>query len=478
LVDDEETALNSMEMVLLANGIENILRCQDSRDVILMLKTHPVNVVLLDLIMPHFSGEEILEQITSQFPHIQVIVITGMDSVTTAVNCIKKGAFEYLVKPVDEYNLVAIIKHALEVHELKMGLASLQSGFFSKNEFIDPSIFSSIITKDPVMFRVFEYIDAIAGSHQPVTITGESGTGKELVAKALHKSGSKDKPFCSVNIAGLDDTMFSDTLFGHVKGAFTSAAKDRQGFIEKAGQGVLFLDEIGDLSPRSQVKLLRLLQEREYYPLGSDRVRHLEARIVAATNYDLKECMEAGQFRKDLYYRLYTHSIQLPPLRKRKQDIPYLLAHFIKKTATDLQITPPVPENKIIPALQAYDFPGNIRELEALVVDAMTTHDEKNQMLSIKSFENRMDKTRIQDKKPYDPLASDSLTSEPLTLNTSTQEMIFPDPLPDLQAMTTSLVKEAMHRAHDNQTLASRILGISQPALSKRLKKLKKVGFP
>ncbi len=463
LVDDEETALDSMEMVLLANGIDNILRCQDSREVLLMLKTHPVNVVLLDLIMPHFSGEDILEQITSQFPHIQVVVVTGMDSVTTAVNCIKKGAFEYLVKPVDEYNLVAVVKHALEVHELKMGLASLESGFFSKNEFADPSVFSSIITKDPVMFRIFDYIDAIAGSRQPVTITGESGTGKELVAKALHKAGFKDKPFCSVNIAGLDDTMFSDTLFGHVKGAFTGAGKDRQGFVEKAGQGVLFLDEIGDLSPGSQVKLLRLLQEREYYPLGSDRVHPLEARIIAATNYDLKERMESGQFRKDLYYRLFTHSIQLPPLRERRQDIPYLLAHFIKKTATDLQTNPPAPEKDIIPAIQAYDFPGNIRELEALVVDAMTTHDKKKPMLSFKSFENRIGTSRVRDTKSL----------APSTLAPSTLGMIFPDPLPDLQTLTACLVKEAMHRSHDNQTLASRLLGISQPALSKRLKKLK-----
>ena len=463
LVDDEKTALDAMEIVLMANGIDNVLRCQDSRNVILTLKTHPVNVVLLDLIMPHFSGEEILEKITSQFPQIQVIVITGMDSVKTAVNCIKKGAFEYLVKPVDEYNLVTHMKHALEVHELKMGLASLQSGFFSKNEFKDPTVFSSIITKDPAMFRIFDYIEAIAGSRQPITITGESGTGKELVAKALHKSGRKDQPFCSVNIAGLDDTMFSDALFGHVKGAFTGAGKDRQGFVEKAGQGVLFLDEIGDLSPGSQIKLLRLLQEREYYPLGSDHLRFLEARIIAATNYDLKERMESGQFRKDLYYRLFTHTIQLPPLRERKQDIPYLLAHFIKKAATDLEISPPEPEEEIIPAFQSYDFPGNIRELEAMVVDAMTTHDKNNPILSIRTFKNRLASTQ-------DPTSQVSPALEPSTLL-----MALPDPLPDLQTLTTCLVKETMHRTNNNQTLASRILGISQPALSKRLKKLNKI---
>ena len=357
LVDDEEKALDAMEMVLMANGIDDVLRCSDSRDVMSTLEKHPVNIVLLDLIMPHFTGEEILEQITGQFPHIQVIVITGMDSVKTAVNCIKKGAFEYLVKPVDEHNLVTHIKHALEVHELKKGLASLQSGFFSKKEFKDSEVFSSIITKDSAMFRIFDYVDAIAGSRQPVTITGESGTGKELVAKALHKAGCRDQPFCSVNIAGLDDTMFSDALFGHVKGAFTGAGHHRKGFIEKAGQGILFLDEIGDLSPGSQIKLLRLLQEREYYPLGSDHIRPLGARIITATNYDLKNRMEAGAFRKDLYYRLCTHAIQLPPLRQRKQDIPYLLAHFIKKMAADLEIDAPEPDKKLVPLLQSYDFP-------------------------------------------------------------------------------------------------------------------------
>ncbi|MCK5098314.1 MAG: sigma-54-dependent Fis family transcriptional regulator [Desulfobacteraceae bacterium] len=458
LVDDEKTALDSMEIVLLANGISQVLRCRDSRDVLKMLRTNPVNVVLLDFIMPYFSGEEILEQITGEFPHIQVIIVTGMDSVETAVKCMKKGAFEYLVKPVDEYNLITTVKHALEVHELKMGLLSLQSRFFSKKEFTDPSIFSSIITKDPVMFRVFDYIEAIAGSRQPVTITGESGTGKELVARALHQAGSRDKPFCSVNIAGLDDAMFSDTLFGHVKGAFTGAQKNRAGFVEKAGQGVLFLDEIGDLNPGSQVKLLRMLQEREYYPLGSDSVRPLEARIIAATNYDLKERMEAGQFRKDLYYRLFTHSVKLPPLRERKQDIPHLLAHFIKKAANDMQMDIPILDQEIIPVLQTYDFPGNIRELQAMVFDAMTTHDDKKQTLPLMSFESRMDKTLMQDES---------------SLNPSCNKIIFPDILPDLQTMTMVLVQEAMDRTDNNQTLASRMLGISQPALSKRLKKLK-----
>lgn len=457
LVDDEHTALDSMEIVLLANGISHVLKCKDSRDVAKMLRDNAVNVVLLDLTMPHFSGEEILEQITGEFPHIQVIIVTGMDSVEAAVKCMKKGAFEYLVKPVDEYNLITTVKHALEVHELKMGLASLQSRFFPKKEFADPSVFSSIITKDPVMFRIFEYIEAIAGSRKPVTITGESGTGKELVAKALHQTGFRGKPFCSVNIAGLDDTMFSDTLFGHVKGAFTGAQKYRAGFVEKAGQGVLFLDEIGDLSHSSQVKLLRMLQEGEYYPLGSDSIRPLEAKVIAATNYDLKERMEKGQFRKDLYYRLFTHSIQLPPLRKRKQDIPRLLAYFIKQTAKDMQMDIPKLDQEIIFSLQNYDFPGNIRELQAMVFDAMTTHDDKKQMLSLKSFESRMDKSLI-----IEESSSGSLS----------RQIVFPDILPDLQTMTIALVQEAMERTDNNQTLASRMLGISQPALSKRLKKL------
>ena len=457
LVDDEETALDSMEMVLLANGIQQVLRCGDSRNVLKILETHPVNVAVLDLVMPHFSGEEILEQIASHFPQIQVIVVTGMDSVKTAVNCIKKGAFEYLVKPVEEYTLVANVKHAMEVHELKMGLASLQSGFFSKKNFANPAAFSAIITKDPAMFRIFDYIDAIAESRQPVIITGESGTGKELVAKALHNAGCKDSPFCSVNIAGLDDTMFCDTLFGHVKGAFTGAEKDRLGFVETAGTGILFLDEIGDLSPGSQVKLLRLLQEKEYYPLGSDSTRPLDARIIAATNYDLKNRMESGQFRRDLYYRLFTHAIQLPPLRDRKQDIPHLLAHFIKKNAKDLQISLPVPQKNMLQSLRRYEFPGNIRELEAMVVDAMTTHDPDNPTLSFESFENRMDKDLFSNPSPLDPSAWD---------------IIFPEPLPNLQTLTACLVKEAMHRTQGNQTLAGRLLGISQPALSKRLKKL------
>ena len=228
--------------------------------------------------------------------------------------------------------------------------------------------------------------------------------------------------------------------------------------MEKAAKGVLFLDEIGDLNPSSQIKLLRLLQEREYYPLGSDRVRPLEARIIAATNYDLNERMQSGLFRKDLYYRLFTHHIHLPPLRERKQDIPPLLVHFVNKTAKDIDTKIPEFEEGLVSALQSYDFPGNIRELEAMVFDAMTTHDQNKHVLFLKAFEHRMSNTRIRDEKKSEPSAN---------------EMVFPMILPDIQTMTSFLIQEAMLRANDNQTKASRMLGISQPALSKRLKKMK-----
>ena len=317
-----------------------------------------------------------------------------------------------------------------------------------------PEAFSSIITEDKGMRSVFQYLESVAPSSQPVMICGESGAGKELIARAIHTLSDRSGSLISVNVAGLDDNVFADTLFGHHRGAFTGADKARAGLIEQAAGGTLFLDEIGDLSQASQVKLLRLLQEGEYYPLGSDRPKRLRARVIVATHQDLAQKQKDGDFRKDLFYRLKTHRVDIPPLRQRSKDIPLLLEHFLQEAADELGKNKPTIPKELPVLLANYAFPGNIRELRALAYDAMSQH--RSHMLSMDVFRQVLDR--------------EITATEPEDL---AEHMLFnPErPLPTLQEVGDLLVNEAMLRAQGNQSLASKLLGISQPALSKRLKK-------
>ena len=453
IVDDEHATVNSFELILTSGGISNIMRCHDSRQVMGIMDQHPVDVVLLDLVMPHLTGEELLEQIKDTHPDIEALIITGIDTVDSAVNCMQLGAFDYLVKPVDENRLVSTVSRAIEMRRLKRENSNLHNGFLS-DSLDHPEAFDHLVAQDPHMLRVFKYVEAVAASGQPVLITGESGTGKELVAQALQRLSTPERPFVPVNVAGLDDTVFSDTLFGHLKGAFTGAQGVRAGLVEQAAQGCLFLDEIGDLSPASQVKLLRLIQEREYLPLGADMPKPAEARVIAATHCDLQASRDKGKFRDDLFYRLCIHHIRIPPLRERPDDIPLLAEHFVRMAAQDLDREPPAIPARLLARLAAYAFPGNVRELKSMIFDGVSKCG--GDTLPLSSFRDR--------------LPSGAMTARPN--NTFSGELTFPDPLPTLTQASDTLVEEAMRRAGGKQTAAARMLGISQPALSKRLKRM------
>ena len=367
VVDDEETVLHAVRRTLRAAGCENVLMAADSRDVEPLLDAERVSLILLDLIMPHISGRELLERIVASHPEIPVIVVTAEQDIRTAVECMKKGAYDYLVKPTAGPELVAVIGRALEHRELRDENARLRSKLLQE-ELAHPQSFDSIITVDPAMHALFAYLEVIAAGSNPVLITGETGTGKELFARALHELSGRRGPFNAVNVAGLDDTMFSDTLFGHRPGAFTGAVGTRRGMIEQAGRGTLFLDEIGDLSETSQVKLLRVLQEREYQTLGDDGTKRLDARVIAATHQD------PARLRRDLYFRLRAYHVRIPPLRERTGDLPSLINHFVREAANDLGRKPPVVPERLYRMLSRYEFPGNVRELRAMVFDAVARH--------------------------------------------------------------------------------------------------------
>ncbi|MCW8850525.1 MAG: sigma-54 dependent transcriptional regulator, partial [Melioribacteraceae bacterium] len=380
LVDDEINLLNSFELTLMDNGLDNIMLCSDSRKVLDILKQNKISLMLLDLSMPHIRGEELLEKIVPEFPEVQVIVVTGDTEIETAVKCMKLGAFDYIVKPVENNRLVNVINKAIEIQRLKEENTSLKNILTSDN-IKHPEVFQEIITKNSKMKSMFQYMEAIARTSEPILITGETGVGKELIAKAMHKLSQRKGQYVTTNIAGLDDQMFSDTLFGHKRGAFTNALQDRKGRLESANNGSIFLDEIGDLGFQSQVKLLRLLQEREYYPLGSDVPRYTDALIILATNRNLDEMVKEGTFRKDLFYRLNVHHITPIPLRDRLDDLPYLVDHFLEKAAKNFGKKKPSVPPELFTLLSTYTFPGNIRELQSIVFDAVGTH--KSRLMSL-----------------------------------------------------------------------------------------------
>jgi len=286
LVDDEVQALNSFELTLRSANMNHFLRVQDSREVMDLLCGQEVEVMLLDLRMPHVSGDELLPKIIDGYPEIPVIIITAANDVDTAVKCMQLGAFDYIVKPVEKSRLISAVKRAVDLRHLQRENRMLKAHVLG-DTLQNPGAFAEIITASTAMRAIFQYVEAIGASPRPVLITGETGVGKELMARAVHAVSRRQGAFVPVNVAGLDDNVFADTLFGHKKGAFTDAQEPRNGMIEQASGGVLFLDEIGDLSTVSQVKLLRLLQDGEFFPLGSDMAKRTDARIVVATNQDL-----------------------------------------------------------------------------------------------------------------------------------------------------------------------------------------------
>ena len=318
--------------------------------------------------------------------------------------------------------------------------------------------FSAIVTRSKKMHAVFLYLEAVVRSGQPILITGETGVGKELVARAIHQASGCRGPYVPVNVAGLDDAMFSDTLFGHTKGAFTGAAQARDGLVAHAAAGTLFLDEIGDLAESSQVKLLRLLEERQYYPLGSDVPRMCEGRIVCATAQNLQERMGRGSFRKDLYYRLSGHQVRVPSLRERPEDIPVLVDRFLEEAAHALGKGKPTLPQETLTLLSAHDFPGNVRELKTMIFDAVAKH--RRGVLSLDRFRQAVAEGRTGDGRGT--LFEGANSPDPVLLT---------ERFPTLLETERFLVAEALKRAKNNQGIAATLLGISRQALNKRLQR-------
>lgn len=363
----------------------------------------------------------------------------------------KSGAVDYLVKPVREEELIRAVAHTMQLVELRRENDELRARLID-HSLRNPEAFSGILTNSPLMHSLFEYMEIVAPASQPVLICGETGTGKELVARALHTLRGKGD-FIAVNVAGLDENAFSDTLFGHLKGAFTGAGSARSGLIEKAGEGTFFLDEIGDLSAGAQIKLLRLLQEREYLPLGADEPRRTNARFVLATLHDLEAMVEEGVFRRDLYYRLRQYQLNIPPLRERREDLPLLAQAFLNIAAADLGLPEVELSSEIIELLGGHLFPGNIRELQSLMNSALSR--SRNGALSPEWLAEELTQNGEETAVRY--FSGEFLQSLPM--------------LPPLKDVRNLLVQEALRRTGGNQALAARMLGVTRQAINKQINK-------
>jgi DNA-binding NtrC family response regulator len=356
LVDDDPIILDSLSAVLTMDGyevttaaaIQQAMRCLDAGE---------YNAVITDLRLPGGDGYELLRHVRSRYPHLPVIMTTGYGTVNSAIDAIRQGASDYLAKPLLDEDIRAAVARAVQQQRLAAA-AGRRSG-------ADRCSFASIVGCEMRMMKVLELAAAVADSRSTVLITGESGTGKSLIARAIHaQSPRRDGPFVEVSCGALPETLLESELFGHVRGAFTNALADKAGKFTAAEGGTIFLDEISSASPQLQVKLLRVLQERRFEPVGSNQTSQADVRVVLATNYDLWQEVQAGRFRRDLYYRVNVVNIELPPLRQRVEDIPLLAEHFLQKylAVGGKGILGFSPESMRL--MQRYDWPGKVRELE------------------------------------------------------------------------------------------------------------------
>ncbi len=365
VVDDEAIVRESLRDWLSDAGYQ-VLTAENGPKALAIIETERMGIVIADLVMPGIDGIELMKRAKENQPNIEVIIITAYGSIPTAIAAMKEGAYDYIEKPFCPERVELLVKKLAEHQEL------VEENLSLRQRLEDHYRFENIIAKSSKMQRVIEVIKIVAKSNATVLITGESGTGKELVARAIHsQSHRQGKPFVAVSCAALPESLLESELFGHEKGSFTGAYAQKKGKFEFANRGTLFLDEVGEMSANIQVHLLRVLEEKEFTRVGGNEPIKVDVRVISATNKDLKRAIATGEFREDLYYRLNVVTIELPPLRERKEDVPLLAQHFLNKFALENQkeITGFSPEATEF--LLGYDWPGNVRELENAIERAV-----------------------------------------------------------------------------------------------------------
>ncbi|MFH1197280.1 MAG: sigma-54 dependent transcriptional regulator [bacterium] len=448
LIDDNQAVLNFLKVFLLQTGKYETHILQDSTKAYSLLGSEKFDVLLLDMDMPEVTGLDILKHISENKIQIVTIVLTGVEDIDLAISAMKLGTYDYILKPIEEEKLINSIEASLEsVKTVKDEIDILQAFSLEGLKYMD--VFREILTNDEKMIKIFHYVEKFAMTDNSVLIWGESGTGKELIAQAIHKiSNRRDKKFIAVNAGAFAQELFSSEFFGHDKGAFTGASADKIGFMEEANGGTLFLDEIGELSLPIQVKLLRVLQDEEFYRLGSTKNIKVDVRIIAATNKNLFEEIKNGNFRKDLFFRLNINSISLPPLRERKGDIELLANYFLTKFNKKYDKQVERVSATVLNSFYSYTFPGNVRELMNLINSAIIV--ETGNELRKKSLPNYF----LENNGNYAVIDND----------------IIP---PSLEEIEKTHIKRVLDFTNQNRTKASEILGITRVNLIAKIKKYK-----
>jgi two-component system response regulator PilR (NtrC family) len=447
VVDDEQSMREFLSIMLEKEGYEVVAEDRGERAIERIEDGDRFRLVITDLKMPGEDGLDVLEASKAADPACQVVIITAHATPESAISALKSGAYDYIQKPFKVEQAKAVVERALEKYDLKSENLYLRRALANKEQFGD------IIGQSEPMQEVFNMISQVAPTPSTVLITGESGTGKELVAQAIHRrSNVADGPFRPISCGAIPETLIESELFGHRKGAFTGAEEDKEGIFQAAEGGTVFLDEIGELNEATQVKLLRVLQERKVKPVGSNEEVDVDCRILAATNRDLREEVEAGNFREDLFFRLNVIPIELPPLRKRRSDIPLLARHFVEKISESMDKDVEGISGEVKRALLNYSFPGNVRELENLMQRAVTLTQDS--LISMDVMPSHLQKDS------FDEI---------------TQDLDVPEDGVDLESMVEQLecrlIAKALEQTDGVKKAAAEKLGISFRSFRYRLDK-------
>jgi DNA-binding NtrC family response regulator len=436
VVEDEEKLRRVIELQLVSAGFE-VDKAAAAEEGLKILDR--ADLVLTDFKLPNMDGLQLLSLIRRQNAQVPVIVMTAYGSVETAVEAMKAGATDFLLKPFSLDHLMRVVQKALEVHTLRDENRKLKEELGRRYEY------DNIIGRSQPMQEIFAVIERVAPTRATVLLAGESGVGKDLIARAIHfHSPRRDRPMVKINCTALPENLMESELFGYEKGAFTGANTTKPGKFEQADSGTVFLDEIGDVPASIQVKLLRVLQEREFERLGSNVTRHIDVRVIAATNQDLRAALEQGTFREDLYYRLNVVPIDIPPLRERKPDIPYLANHFVEKLAPGAGSRVESISGAAMDKLMAYHWPGNVRELENVI--------ERSLVMCAGT-----------------ELAASDIRIESAPRPRAQNEAHFLPEGMTLDEYERDIIREALRRADGNKSHAARLLGLTRNALRYRL---------
>ena len=444
VVDDDDAHRGMLRMMLKSWGY-TVEEAADGDEAVEKVHAKAFDAVLTDVRMGKVNGIEAMKQILSYNPSLPVILMTAYSSVETAVDALRIGAYDYLIKPLDFDALKETLNKAIEHSRLGVENRELRRQFSEENASTE------ILGRSPAITSMLSMIRTVAPTEATVLITGESGTGKELVARALHaQSLRKDEPLVTVNCAALAETLLESELFGHEKGAFTGADKRREGRFKQADRGTLFLDEIGEMSIGVQAKLLRALQQGEIQRVGSDKSEHVDVRVIAATNRDLRKEVEERRFREDLYFRLNVISLEVPPLRQRKEDIPLLAAHFLSHYAERNHKNVKGFSAQCMDMLLHYDWPGNVRELQNAV--------ERAVILCTGEYVTG----------PELPVNIAKLAAEAMPKSSEVSSSLAGLPLEEVERRA---IEETLRETGDNKSAAARKLGITRATLHKKLRK-------